>query len=202
MASAAPRSSPSQRIPEIDEIVDAELFANRLIERAAALAPLIDDGAAEAVADGIVAGGEQFCRNLLDGLEGAGIDTRNPFELLLAIRRIGAKRLEELFGPGEPRDGVPRGREPVVRASVMDEIESAGRGHLDGLEESMREAIRGAGLTASPTVSFCATISSPQPPCRPHANLGSDGPRARTVPKTPGLALGADPRIARPFRAS
>ncbi len=138
----------AQRIPEIDEIIDAQLFANRLIERGTAMAPLINDSAAEAVADDIVAGGERFRSNVLEGLEDAGVDTRDPFELLLAIRRIGAKRLEEMFGAGEPEDSIPRGRQPMVRSDVMDEIENAGRQHLDNLDDAMRTAIRGAGLTA------------------------------------------------------
>ena len=42
----------------------------------------------------------------------AGIRTDDAFELLLAIRRIGPKRLEELYGPGAEDAAAPRGRKP------------------------------------------------------------------------------------------
>ncbi|MGH6952948.1 MAG: cobalamin-dependent protein, partial [Alphaproteobacteria bacterium] len=85
----------AERIPDIDEVIDAHLFANRVAELEDPLAPLIDFAAADAVADRIVAGGERFKARVLTGLVEAGIDVANPFELMLAIRRIGSKPLEE-----------------------------------------------------------------------------------------------------------
>ncbi|MFC2046465.1 cobalamin-dependent protein [Chloroflexota bacterium] len=141
----------AMRIPEIDEIVDAHLFANRLIRRADAFDAMFDLEASERIADHLVEGGLRFRDRVLTGLTNAGIDTENPFELLLAIRRIGAKRLEELFGPGEPREHALRGREPVVRATTVAALEAQGDGAVAALSSSAQAQIRKAGLTACVT---------------------------------------------------
>ena len=61
-------------------------------------------------------GGRRFRANVLTGFEAAGIDITNPFEMLLAIRRVGSKRLETLFGPGEPapRPARPHSDRPLL----------------------------------------------------------------------------------------
>ena len=64
----------------------------------------------DALAAEIVVGGRRFRDAVLRGLELAGLDISNPFEMLLGLRRIGAKRLEELFGPGaEDEDALTHG---------------------------------------------------------------------------------------------
>jgi methylmalonyl-CoA mutase cobalamin-binding subunit len=139
------------RIPEIDEIVDAHLFANRLIQRAEGFKRLFDLDAADRVADRLVEAGQRFKENVLRGLAEAGIDTANPFEMLLAIRRIGARRLEELFGPGEPREDVLRRRVPVVRATTVAALGAQGEGVVAALSPADQALIRRAGLTACVT---------------------------------------------------
>ncbi|MDH4137007.1 MAG: cobalamin-dependent protein [Anaerolineae bacterium] len=141
----------AMRIPEIDEIVDAHLFANRLIQRAGGLEALFDLEAAEVIADRLVEAGQRFKERVLSGLAKGGIDIANPFELLLAIRRIGAKRLEELFGPGEPREDVLRKRLPVVRATTVAALEDQGEGVVALLDPSDQAVIRRAGFTACVT---------------------------------------------------
>ncbi len=141
----------AMRIPEIDEIVDAHLFANRLIQRAEGLAALFDLEAAERIADRLVEASQRFKGRVLSGLAEAGIDIANPFELLLAIRRLGAKRLEELFGPGEPREDALRKRVPVVRATTVAALEAQGEGVVPLLDPPDQEAIIRAGFTACVT---------------------------------------------------
>jgi methylmalonyl-CoA mutase cobalamin-binding subunit len=139
------------RIPEIDEIVDAHLFANRLAEHAERFEILFDLDAADEIADRLVEGGQHFKKRVLNGLAEAGIDTANPFEMLLALRRIGARRLEERFGPGEPREGAQRKRLPVVKATTVAALEAQGDGLIAGLSPSDRETICRAGFTACVT---------------------------------------------------
>jgi hypothetical protein len=90
----------ADRIPDINEIIDVHMFANRLVELDLPLHALYRDEEIDALADRIVIGGRQFKSNVLNGFNEAGIDISNPFEMLLAIRRVGSKRLEELYGPG------------------------------------------------------------------------------------------------------
>lgn len=140
--------SEAMRIPDLEEIVDAHLFANRLIERAEGHLPLLDTRPADALAERMLAAGRQFRDRTLRGLGEAGIDTRDPFELLLALRRIGAKRLEEEFGPGPSQAGAPRGRTPVVAATTVAALAARGQVLAQALAPGQRERLRGAGLRA------------------------------------------------------
>jgi methylmalonyl-CoA mutase cobalamin-binding domain/chain len=110
------------RIPSVDEIIDAQIFASRLVERlgtATAQAPSED---VVHLASRIRAGGENFYQLIMKGLEEAGYDIQNPFEMLLALRRIGAAELERAFGPGEVDTSGYYGRAPLVASSVIDEL--------------------------------------------------------------------------------
>ena len=141
----------AMHIPKIDEIIDAHLFANRLIQRAEGYKALFDFEAVDRVADRLVEGGQRFKERVLNGLAEAGIDIGNPFELLLAMRRIGAKRLEELFGPGERREDQLRRRVPLVPATTVAALEARGEGLVDSLSRTEQEAVRRAGFTACVT---------------------------------------------------
>jgi len=110
----------NQRIPDMQEIVDAQTFAHRLADHAPAYEALIDWARVEAMADRMVEGGHTFAANLLTGLDGIGIDTADPAEMLLAIRRIGPKRLEALFGPGPEEEG---NRSPLILAEWARELD-------------------------------------------------------------------------------
>jgi methylmalonyl-CoA mutase cobalamin-binding subunit len=112
----------NSRIPDIDEVISAQLFAARLITHADGYLPFIDRAKGEALADEIVAGGKQVEANMIGGLMNAGVDTSNAFEILLALRRLGAKRIEEMWGAGASDPKGPRGRRAVVEASLVDEI--------------------------------------------------------------------------------
>jgi methylmalonyl-CoA mutase cobalamin-binding subunit len=138
----------AERIPDIDEIVDVHIFANKLIELEEPLHALSDDTEIEAVADQIVAGGHVFKDNLFNGFTEAGIDVNNPFEMFLAIRRVGSKRLEELYGPGRPTEGRLRGRTPVVRSNSIEQVEDAGEGYVARMDPATRERIKRAGFRA------------------------------------------------------
>jgi methylmalonyl-CoA mutase cobalamin-binding subunit len=138
----------AERIPDIDEVIDVHIFANKLVELEAPLYDLYRDEEVDAVADKIVEGGERFKANVLAGFAEAGIDIRNPFEMLLGIRRVGSKRLEELFGPGQPTAGRLRGRMPIVQSYSIEQLEAAAGGLVAGMDDGVRETIRNAGFRA------------------------------------------------------
>ena len=131
----------AMRIPEIEEVLDAHRFAHRLLERADSLMPLLQLDEADETGLRIVEGGKKFERAVMEGFRDAGIDTRSPFEMLLAIRRVGARRLEALFGPGKPEA-------PVVPSSTIRDLQQSAERYLAVVDESGREAIRNAGLVA------------------------------------------------------
>ncbi|HYJ21387.1 MAG TPA: cobalamin-dependent protein, partial [Solirubrobacterales bacterium] len=86
------------------------------------------------------------------GLGGAGIDTRDPAQLLLVLKRLGSNRCEELFGAGEPDEEFPRGRRPILQTDLVKNTmvererllaELAGRGQ--------EEAVRGMKVLVTST---------------------------------------------------
>ena len=141
----------AMRIPEIDEIVAAHLFANRLVLRAEGYLAFLDLEQVDRLAARMLEGGRRFQAAVLKGLGEAGIDLRDPFELLLALRRIGARELEERFGPGDYREQALRRREPVVRATTVAAVEAQGRGVVASLGAEDQALVRAAGLRACVT---------------------------------------------------
>ena len=133
------------RIPEIEEIINAHRFALQLIDESEKLEPLFDLDAADTIAQQIERGAERFCQSILAGLGEAGIDVRNPFEMLLSLRRLGAHTLERRYGPGEPGpDGEPR---PLVKSSTLQGLEEQAERCLSTLTSEELQAIRNSGLS-------------------------------------------------------
>ncbi|WBU52863.1 cobalamin-dependent protein [Paracoccus sp. SCSIO 75233] len=109
----------NQRIPDVDEIIDAQIFAHRLAQHSPFYDTLLDWGKVTAMADELVAGGRRFAQTALRGLADRGVPADDPAALMLAIRRMGPKRMEALFGPGA--EG-PRGRVPLIHAEWAREL--------------------------------------------------------------------------------
>ena len=135
------------RIPEPEEIITAQEAANGLNERVEALLPLVDVSAADALADRMVEGGRHFASALFQGFEEAGIDTGNPVEMLLAIKRLGPRRLEMLFGPGE-RSSENTRRRPVLPSNTIVEVETRIDTLITRLPEDLPKALRARELVA------------------------------------------------------
>jgi hypothetical protein len=130
----------NERIPDIDEVIDAQLFAARLVAHAQGWQPLIDIAGAQAIADTMVAAGREVSGNMLAGLGAAGIDIDNPFEMLLALKRLGARRIENLWGAGVREPELPSRRRPVVEATLVEEIRKLAAKRLARVTPSDRAA--------------------------------------------------------------
>lgn len=137
----------NERIPDVDEIIDAQLFANRLIEQSADAASLIDLEKPETLAGEIVAGGTAFYGNVREGLAEANIDTDDPVEMLLTLRRVGGKRLEELFGAGPEDQSQMRCRRPVIQSSLVEELEEMADAHLSKISDAERARLARLDIT-------------------------------------------------------
>jgi len=109
----------NQRIPDIDEIIDAQIFAHRLSLHAPSYVTLFDWTQIEILADKLVEGGQHFAKSVLKGMEERGVPIKDPAALMLAIRRMGPKRMEALFGPGATNKGK---RQPLVHAEWAREL--------------------------------------------------------------------------------
>lgn len=78
---------------------------------------LIDFTPIEELRDKIKSAGTQFFRNILEGLEEAGIDTKNPLAMMILLKRIDPSKLETLFHPStyQKENSVV---EPLVPTSI------------------------------------------------------------------------------------
>lgn len=86
------------RIPDVEEILDAQLFAHRLAELSEGYLPLLETVQIDALRDRLIAGGRYFADRALKGLADRGVDVSDPAALLLAIKRLGPKKMETLWG--------------------------------------------------------------------------------------------------------
>ncbi len=134
--------SEAERIPEPAEIVAAHRFARRLAEGLPGFADLLDPDTVDATAATLVANGRRFRDNVLAGLTRAGIDTTDAVETMLALRRLGARRLERLWGPGESDPGQAGGRRARVASPVAEELRRAAQRVLGALAPEIGERLR------------------------------------------------------------
>ncbi|MGC1166943.1 MAG: cobalamin-dependent protein [Solirubrobacterales bacterium] len=109
----------TERIPSWEEVATVQTIGRRLEEYVPLVAPVVDWAQIEAMRDRLVAGGRAFFGAAIEGLGGAGIDVRDPAQLLLVLKRLGSNRCEELFGAGEPDEEFPRGRRPVLQTDLV-----------------------------------------------------------------------------------
>jgi hypothetical protein len=123
----------AQRIPAIDEVVDAHMAARGLDARMPALAPLFTTADAEHRAAGLLRRGRRFRERLLDGLSHA-IDIKDAAELLLALRRLGPARLERWFA--DPPDAP----DPAMPSPFVDEIAALARREIANVPPGDRDA--------------------------------------------------------------
>jgi methylmalonyl-CoA mutase cobalamin-binding domain/chain len=130
---ATPLTEP-MRIPTVDDILQSLEIANEAERQARLALPLIDWQPVNELRDRIVDGGRRVYASMMAGLASLGVDTRDPLELLVATRRLGAGRIEELYGAGAADSSYPRGFRPIVptdtlkralrrRDEVMEEID-------------------------------------------------------------------------------
>lgn len=135
----------NSRIPDVDEIIDAQCFAARLVQHAGFYQDLFDWPRVEAMATRLVDAGKRFAQDVLAGMAAAGVDIRDPAQLMLAIRRTGPRTLEALYGPGAiaPDTGS---RMPVVVAQWARELDEMAEEWLT-TQGALIARIRAAGDT-------------------------------------------------------
>jgi len=142
----------TERIPSWDEVATVQTISRRLEDYAPMVDPVVDWAKIEAMRDELVRGGRAFFEAAIAGLSSAGIDVRDPAQLLLVVKRLGSARCEELFGAGTPDPEYPRGRRPVLETdlvkSTMQERERL-LAELRGRSEE--EAIRGMKVLVTST---------------------------------------------------
>jgi methylmalonyl-CoA mutase cobalamin-binding subunit len=113
-----PKTEPI-RIPSPAEVVEAHVNLRRMEKEARRLLPVVNFTRADALALKMFEGGRLFFESTLRGLKEAGVNVDDPLELLVVLRKIGASKLELLFGPGKSGELFPNGRKPVLETDLM-----------------------------------------------------------------------------------
>lgn len=125
----------NERIPDVDEIIDAQIFADRAIRAAPGLGAVADWREADAIADRLVEGGKAFKANVLAGLADDGIDIEDAAQVLLALKRLGARTIEARFAPTADA--------PAVKAGWVTELEEMAQAWREGVPEATRSTLSG-----------------------------------------------------------
>jgi methylmalonyl-CoA mutase cobalamin-binding domain/chain len=142
----------TERIPSWDEVATVQTISRRLEDYVPMVEPVVDWAKIEAMRDELVRGGRSFFEAAIKGLSGAGIDVRDPAQLLLVLKRLGSTRCEELFGAGEPDPEYPRGRRPVLETDLVKRtMEERGRLLTELSKRGEEEAIRGMKVLVTST---------------------------------------------------
>jgi methylmalonyl-CoA mutase cobalamin-binding domain/chain len=142
----------TERIPTWQEVATVQTISRRLDDYVPLVDPVIDWGKIEAMRDELVRGGRAFFDSVIQGLSGAGIDVRDPAQLLLVTKRLGSTRCEELFGAGQADPEFPRGRRPVLETDlVKNTMEERERLLAELGRRGEEEAIRGMKVIVTST---------------------------------------------------
>ena len=90
-------------VPTLRELLDILAAGKRTEENAEAWLPYMDFTKLEEMRDVMVEQGTQMYHNILEGFEAAGIDTHDPLELVMVLRKFNPLRFEQMFHPSTYR---------------------------------------------------------------------------------------------------
>lgn len=113
-----PKTEPI-RIPSPQEVVEVHISLRQMEAEARRLLPAVSFTQVDDLAERMLDGGRTFFNSALTGLKEFGVNISDPLELLIALRNIGASKLERLFGPGRNDDRYPNGRKPVFETDLV-----------------------------------------------------------------------------------
>jgi len=121
--------SEALRIPSADEIAEAQSYGRRIEQTARRLYPHIDFTPAYDLSAKLCSAGQSVFNNAIDGLKDAGVDVRDPVQLVYVLKMLGAADFEALFGVGKTRGDSLGGRQPVVPTDVFEMSQRVIRDH-------------------------------------------------------------------------
>ena len=106
------------RTPSADEIIEAQKLGHRVEAAARRLFPFVEFSHSYDFARTIVSAGKSVFDNAINGLQDAGVNTKDPVQLLFVLKKLGPKRFEEAFGMGEEDSSYPGKRKPIMPTDV------------------------------------------------------------------------------------
>lgn len=110
------------RIPSPDEIVQVNLISDMLIEKAPLYETYMDWDKIEQEKDVLVKNGSIFFERMMNALDDIGVDIKQPGQMFVALKNIGAEQLERNFGAGEENPYGMNGRTPIRPTDIVKKI--------------------------------------------------------------------------------
>jgi len=139
------------RIPDVQEVIEAQVFAGRLVEQSAGFPPMIATEAVAALTARLRAGAVRVRAALWAGLADQGVDCADVFAVLLTLRRMGGRRIEAAFGAGAPDPAAAGGRAALVPATILSEIAEMAHAGLAAADPGLKPAVRGLRVLVATT---------------------------------------------------
>lgn len=96
------------RTPSLDELLDIAAAGMRAESKAKEWLPLMNWQPIEELADLMVEKGTAFFHNVMRGFEEAGVDTKDPLQMIMVLRRFNPVRFEQSFHPSVQECGTFR----------------------------------------------------------------------------------------------
>lgn len=107
------------RVPNKEEIKDIFMVGEIAKAKAKDYSKILDFSYINETRALLVDKGNKFFENVKKGLPELGVDITDPVQIILAIRRLGAARFEELFHSGEKNSLLPNGISPFIATELM-----------------------------------------------------------------------------------
>ncbi|MBW2369347.1 MAG: hypothetical protein JRH15_15870 [Deltaproteobacteria bacterium] len=133
------------RVPTVNEILDVTLACHGAMERVKEIeeAGLFDDTGILEIKDVLVREGKKFYENAMNGLPDLGVDTTDPLQMLLGLRRLGAPMLEEMFHPGKKDPSRFHGIVPFVETDLIRKYRKVADQHVGAfLSQGLDKAVK------------------------------------------------------------
>ncbi len=142
------------RVPNVTEIADVVLACAAGLRKVPEFeeAKIFNESAINKLKRILVVNGRKFYRNILKGLPELGVDINDPLQLLLAVRRLGGAKLEQMYHPGERDPRKYRGIVPFAPTDLIMMQQMITDFTVDAIRnEKLGDAISGKKIVAGST---------------------------------------------------
>ncbi len=140
------------RAPSWQEIIEAQILGNRIEKTARRLVDSVDFTASEEFAETICLQGKRVFDNALDGLHSAGVDIKNPLQMLYVLKQMGPALFEQMFSAGEVDASEVRGHKVIIATDIFAQSMSCYQEYLPMFEDpQFVERVRGKRILLAST---------------------------------------------------
>jgi methylmalonyl-CoA mutase cobalamin-binding subunit len=121
------------RVPTLQELIDITTAGARLEERIDDWKEIVDFTKLEEIRDVLIEEGKVFYHNILDGLEEAGVNIKDPLEILMVLKKMNPTKFELAFHQSVKETGAFEATYPTVMGRLTLSVKD---GILDDLKKS------------------------------------------------------------------